>query len=90
MPHQIQAIEYDETIEIVAEEKFRTVEEAIAWCEARRGAKLSEGDTEFGFILMTESESEAMGHFPFSHPHRWYEVHGVTETGEVDYLFQGE
>jgi hypothetical protein len=77
---RIQAIEYDENVEIAAEENFATAKEAVEWCEARRGAKIQWGDTEFGY-------TSEWGEDP---PAKFYEIHGVNEKGEVDYLEEGD
>lgn len=82
----IQAIEYNANTEITAEAKFPTAKEAREWCETRRGAKLYWGDTEFGYQGSTEEERTSED-FP---PAKWYEVHGVTEDGEVDYMEESD
>lgn len=84
---KVQAIEYDRQGDIIeTKDDFDYVEDAIAWCEARRGAKLHAGDTEFGYQLMTEAERDAFALPPFDFPERWYEVHGVEDNGEIRYL----
>jgi|SRR6186997_3212511 len=77
----IQAIEYDKESDPKAICLFPTVEKAIAWCEERRGAELSWGDTNFGYNGMTEEERDASADPPYELPARWYEVHGVEEDG---------
>jgi hypothetical protein len=83
---RIQAIEYNANTDIVAEEKFATAKEAREWCETRRGAKMWWGDTEFGYQGSTEEE-RTTGKWP---PAKWYEIHGVTEEGDVDYLEESD
>jgi hypothetical protein len=80
----VQAIEYDANTEVLAIEHFQYVEDAIAWCEERKGAKLHLGDTEFGYVLMTEDETENMAKSQW--PDKWYEVHGAEDDGTIRYL----
>jgi len=87
MPHKrVQAIEYDAEADVLSVEHFDTVEQAFAWCEAKRGAPLLAGDTEFGYQLQTEQErTDGIGF-----PPRWYEVHAVDEHGNIDYLEESD
>ena len=79
---RIQALEYNANTEITADALFATAKEAREWCEARRGEPLYWGDTEFGYQGSTVAERDS-GEFP---PAKWYEIHGITKEGEVDYL----
>lgn len=86
---RIQAIQYDETTEVVEMQEFSTYEAALAWCEGKRGEKLHEGDTEFGVVLMAEADIDRYAETSIQ-PAMWFEIHGLTEDGEVDYLYQDE
>lgn len=79
----VEAIEYDHKGNIVEAAQFRYLEDAIEWCEHRRGAKFEQwGDREIGFQLMMTNEFEH--HFATDEfPERWYEIHGLTEHGEL-------
>lgn len=71
---RVEAIEYDENVNVLAIEHFEWAEDAMKWCETRRGEKLVEGDTHMGFQLMTKAEWEVMSTSEW--PKKWYEVHG--------------
>jgi len=82
MMNKVQACEYNQENDLLEKEEFDWVEDAFAWCEARRQAPIFWGDTEFGYQGMTEAERDSGVGFP----PKWYEVHAVNEEGEVDYL----
>jgi len=88
-PRKVEAIEYDATTEVTAFEHFPTVEAAIRWCEERKGQKMIELDTEFGFQLMTEQDVDKLS-TTSEWPAQWYEVHGAEEDGQIRYLEDGD
>ena len=80
----IQACEYNDNNDMIESMEFHWVEDAMEWCETRRGVPLLWGDTEFGYQGMTEAERDSGVGFP----PKWYEVHAVNEEGEVDYVVE--
>jgi hypothetical protein len=76
----VQAIEYTADAAEIASQLFPNVEDAIEWCETRRGEKLHLGDTNIGYQLMTEAEIDVLGE-KSEFPPRWYEIHGVEPDG---------
>ena len=82
---KVQACEYNAEGDMLESKEFDWVEDAMEWCEARRGENILWGDTEFGYQGMTEAERDSGAGFPA----KWYEVHAITEDGVVDYLEEG-
>lgn len=85
----IEAVEYDAAHEITATEHFPTVAAAFAWCNERRGEDMEPGDTEFGYVLMTEADGQRLSDTN-EYPAKWYEVHGVEQDGQIRYLEESE
>jgi hypothetical protein len=86
----VEAIEYDKDTNEIASKRFECVEDAVAWCEERRGEKFEHwGDTQMGYQLMTLADLDSFAATSIF-PDRWYEVHGIDEEGQMRELEEGD